>query len=154
MSSGLMKERSVIAPSGPGFQAGAIPSGAPAISGWSMVPRCEITFEKCKGGFKLHCKCEDEIACGTLQNMCRMLCEGTCSCVCTCNGMTVCQCNLIMGICKCDYTKDGVCITCLSGDSKCCEMIQACCDCLQCCCEKGCCCYVCFGGTPICCGIC
>ena len=34
------------------------------------------------------------------------------------------------GMCKCECTKDGVCITCMSGDKACCDMIQACCDCL------------------------
>ena len=32
------------------------------------------------------------------------------------NGMMVCCCNLTMGMCKCEMTKDGVCITCTSGD--------------------------------------
>ena len=36
-----------------------------------------------------------------------------------------------MGMCKCEMTENGVCVTCTSGDSKCCEMIQACCDCLS-----------------------
>jgi hypothetical protein len=33
-------------------------------------------------------------------------------------------------------------------------MIQKCCECLQACCDNGCCCYVCFNGTPVCCGTC
>ena len=74
------------------------------------------------------------------------------SCVCTMNGMTVCCCNLTMAMCKCDMTKDGVCVTCTSGDAKCCEMIQACCDCLSCMMEAGCTCCVLINNTPICCG--
>ena len=46
------------------------------------------------------------------------------------NGTMVCCCNLTMGMCKCEMTKDGVCITCMSGDKACCDMIQACCDCM------------------------
>ena len=32
------------------------------------------------------------------------------------NGMMVCCCNMTMGMCKCEMTEDGVCITCTSGD--------------------------------------
>ena len=62
--------------------------------------------------------------------------------------------SMACGTCKCEYTKDGVCITCTSGDKACCEMLQKCCDCLETCCKSGCCCYVCLGNTPICCGTC
>ena len=82
-------------------------------------------------GCKIHCRCDDEVARGTLQNLCRMLSDGLCSCCCTWNGISCCQCNFTLGICKCEYTKDGCCITCTSGDKACCAMIQACCDCLQ-----------------------
>ena len=137
-----------------GFQTGTTPAGAPAGTNWSILPRCELTFEKCKGGFKIQCSCPDDVSCATLQNLCKMLCEGTCSCCCTLNGIQVCQCSLTCGICKCDFTADGCCITCTSGDKACCDMLQACCDCLSCCCDNGCCCYVCFGNTPVCCGKC
>lgn len=131
------------------------PSAPSAMPGnWCVLPRCEYKFEKCEGGFKIHCICEDEVACGTLQNLCRMLADGMCSCCVTQNGMVVCQCNITMGHCSCEFTKDGVCITCMSGDQKCCEMLQACCDCLACCCEAGGCCYLSFGNTPVCCGTC
>ena len=46
------------------------------------------------------------------------------------NGMMVCTCNLTMGLCRCEMTEQGVSLTCTSGDTKCCEMIQACCDCM------------------------
>ena len=137
-----------------GFQPSTTPTGAPAGTNWSILPRCELKFEKCAGGFKINCCCPDDVSCATLQNLCKMLCEGTCSCCCTCNGIQVCQCSLTCGICKCDFTADGCCITCTSGDKACCDMLQACCDCLSCCCENGCCCYVCFGNTPVCCGKC
>lgn len=113
-----------------------------------------MTFEKCTGGFRLYCRCDDEVSCGTLQNLCRMLSDGMCSCCCTCNGIQVCQCNLTMGLCTVEYTKDGVCIQCVSGDEKCCAMLQACCDSLECCCQSGCVCYVSFNNTPVCCGTC
>lgn len=138
----------------PGFCPTPTPTAAPAGTNYCMVPRCELKFEKCAGGVKIHCKCDDDVSCATLQNLCKMLAEGMCSCCCTWNGITVCQCNLCCGTCKCEYTKDGVCITCTSGDKACCEMLQKCCDCLETCCKSGCCCYVCLGNTPICCGTC
>jgi hypothetical protein len=134
---------------GTGYQA-AMPTAANVM----MLPRCTMRLEKCKGGMKLWCSCADEIACGTLQNLCQALCDGLCSCCCTMNGIPCCQVNLCCGICKCENTKDGVCITCLSGDKACCDLIQACCDCLSQCLESGCCCYVSFGNTPVCCGCC
>jgi len=133
---------------------GAPAPSSPATGNWCVVPRCTMKVEKCAGGMKLRCSCDDEVSCGTLQNLCKMLCDGMCSCCCTMNGICVCQCNLTMGICTCEYTKDGVCITCKSGDKACCEMIQACCDCLSKCLESGCCCYVSFHNTPVCCGCC
>jgi hypothetical protein len=70
------------------------------------------------------------------------------------NGMTVCCYNLTMGMCKCEMTKDGVCVTCQSGDQKCCDMIQACCDCTTCCMKAGCTCCLMINNTPVCCGCC
>ncbi len=151
----MMLERGMATP---GMTMGAAPQMTPgtlpASGNWCMLPRCEIKVEKCKGGLKLVCCCEDDIACGALQNLCKMLAGGMCSCCCTWNGMTMCQCNFCCGNCTCEMTKDGVCITCTSGDEECCEMLQACCECLSTCLESGCCCYVCLGGTPVCCGTC
>ena len=115
----------------------------PRINPW-VLPRCTIKAEKCKGGMKLICSCEDEVACGTLQNLCRALCDGMCSLTCTYNGIPCCEFNLFCGMCKCEYTKDGCTITCLSGDKACCDMIQACCDCMAHCLAAGCCCYLSF----------
>lgn len=159
MSTSLLLERSSVAaaPVGgtyPAFHPGIAATGAQAAANWCVLPRCRVEFDKCKGGLKIQCCCEEEVACGTLQNLCRMLADGLCSCCVTCNGLTVFQCNLTMGICKCEYTKDGVAITCTSGDKSCCEMLQACCDCLECCCKSGCCCYISFNNTPVCCGTC
>ena len=155
MSSAVLTERSR-----GGFATGAAPTGLQPGQGLAaapnicVVPRCTLKFEKTKTGCKIHCKCDDAVAAATLQNLCQALCEGTCSCCCTWNGIQVCNFNLCCGHCKCENTKDSCCITCTSGDSKCCEMIQACCECLETCCNSGCCCYVCFGNTCCCCGTC
>jgi hypothetical protein len=159
MASSQLLERgsSAVAPfSSPiqGFQPGSLPAGSPASANWCVLPRCTVEFEKTSNGCKIHCRCDDEVARGTLQNLCRMLSDGLCSCCCTLNGIACCQCNLTMGICKCEYTKDGCCISCTSGDKACAAMIQACCNCLSTCCESGCCCYICFNNTPVCCGTC
>lgn len=153
MSTSMLLDRSTPSAT-PAPQGGFTPAGAPGSANWCVVPRCQISFEKCAGGLKISCVCDDEVSCGTLQNLCKMLCDGLCSCSCTCNGIQVCQFNLTLGMCKCEYTKNGVCITCISGDKNCCEMLQACCDTMACCCEAGCCCYVSFNNTPVCCGTC
>jgi hypothetical protein len=153
MSSAMLLERASLGFPGmanPSMGGQTAPNAAPTAN-YCVVPRCTLKVEKCSGGMKIHCKCDDEVACGTLQNLCKMLAGGMCSCVCTMNGIPCCTMNLACGICKCESTKDGVCITCTSGDKTCCEMIQACCDCLACMCKSGCCCYVCLGNTPVCC---
>ena len=121
MSSTMMTERSH---AGAAFSSAAAWQNAgsatmPGAANFGVLPRCKYEFEKCAGGFKIHCSCEDEVACGTLQNLCRMLADGTCSCCCTSNGIAICQCNLTIGMCHTEMTKDGVCITCTSGDKKC-----------------------------------
>ena len=58
-----------------------------------------------------------------------------------------------MGMCKCEMTEHGVCITCTSGDTACCDMIQACCDCFNRMMEAGCTCCVLMNNTPVCCGM-
>src|SRR5262249_51787102 len=147
MSSAMMMERTGMGVSGMGLPAmgtptvGA-PSGMPGLASWMMVPRCTVKVEKCSGGLKVICSCEDQMACSMVQNLCTMMAGGMCSLCCMMNGMVVCCCNLTMGMCKCEMTEDGVCITCTSGDSKCAEMIQACCDCLCTMMEAGCTCCV------------
>lgn len=146
----VMMERTVGAT---GLPASATPSVAPTVNS-VLVPRCTIKVERCKDGAKLHCCCDDELACATLQNLCKSLCDGLCSVACTQNGICLCQCNFALCRCTCECTADGVCITCCSGDAKCCAQIQACCDCIAKCLEAGCNCCVCFSGTPVCCGTC
>ena len=159
MSSTMMMERTGLGMPGMGMPGmGTTTMGTPAgvspSSGYLMVPRCTMKFEKCQGGMKIHCECDDPTACAMLQNLCNSLAGGMCSCCCMMNGMMVCCCNLTMGLCKCESTKDGVTITCTSGDPKCCEMIQACCDCMACMLKDGCTCCVMMNNTPVCCGCC
>jgi hypothetical protein len=136
----------------PGWQPGQYPAGSPAAANWCVLPRCNVEFEKCTGGFKIRCRCEDEVACGTLQNLCRMLSDGLCSCSCCQNGICIFQCNLAFGNCKVEYTKDGCCISCISGDKAFSAILQSCCEALSTCGESGCCCYISFNNTPVCCG--
>jgi len=89
-----------------------------------------------------------------MQNLCSALVGGMCSYCVLMNGMMICTCNLTMGMCKCDMTKDGMSITCTSGDKACCEMIHACCDSLSTMLQAGCTCCLMMNNTPVCCGCC
>jgi len=157
MSSAVLFERTMSANVGApqfGSQFNSPAVGPQTGNQFLMLPRCELRFEKCADGFKIHCCSDDEVACATLQNLCKIACDGLCSCCCTLNGIVCCQINLCCGKVCCEPTKNGCCISCTSGDQGCCDMAQAWCDCLACCCEQGCCCYISFGGTPVCCGKC
>src|SRR5271156_4568862 len=156
MASAVMMERSGMgmpgmSMPGPSGMMGAPGSTSPGMN-MMMVPRCTMTFEKCSGGMKIVCRCEDKATAGMLQNLCTMMAGGLCSCCCMMNGMMVCCCNLTMGQCKCEMTDKGVCLTCTSGDTKCCEMIQACCDCMATMLKDGCCCCLMLNNNPVCCG--
>jgi hypothetical protein len=151
----MMMERTGMGMPGMGMPGMSTPSmGAPAVmpATTMMVPRCTLKLEKSQGGMKVHCSSEDKVGASMVQNLCTMLAGGMCTCCCLMNGMVVCCCNLTMGMCKCDMTKDGVIITCTSGDPKCSEMIQACCECLACMMKDGCTCCVLMNNTPVCCG--
>jgi hypothetical protein len=130
------------------------PAAMPHGMNWLTVPRCTMKVEKCPGGMKLTCSCDDKTACSMVQNLCTMLQGGMCSCCCMMNGMTVCCYNFTMGMCRCETTDKGVCVTCTSGDPECGKMIQACCDCLSSMLKAGCTCCVMFNNTPVCCGCC
>lgn len=119
-----------------------------------MVPRCAMRMEKCAGGMRITCTCDDAAACAMMQNLCQAMAGGMVSVCCTLNGMTVCCCNLTCGLCKCEMTKDGCVVTCTSGDKACEAMIQGCCDCLTACMAAGCACCLMMGGTPVCCCTC
>lgn len=153
MSNSMMVERSM-SMGGTGMAGMGMPMGMPSMAPMAnmcMVPRCTMKMEKCAGGMKITCTCEDEVSCATLQNMCKMMAGGMCSCCCMMNGMLVCQCNLTMCMCKCEMTEDGICVTCTSGDKTCCKMVQACCECMSSCMDSGCTCCLCFNGNPVCC---
>jgi hypothetical protein len=157
MSSTMMMERTGMGMPGMGMPGMTTPTmGGPAggmtAPGYVMVPRCTFKYEKCTGGMKMYCICDDKVACSMMQNLCTMLAGGMCSCTLMMNGMTVCTCHFTMGMCKCEMTETGVCITCTSGDSHCCEMIQACCDCMTTMVHAGCTCCVMMNNTPVCCG--
>ena len=123
----------------------------PAGMGTMMVPRCTIKMEKCTGGMKMTCSCDDAMAATMLQNLCKSMAGTMCSCCCMMNGMMVCCCCLTMGACKYDMTKDGVCITCTSGDKDCAAMIQSCCEAMSTMMKSGCTCYICMNNMPVCC---
>ena len=66
------------------------------------------------------------------------------------NGMVVCTCNMIMGMCKCEMTEDGCCFTCTSGDKACCDMIQAMCASMMSMMKGGCTCCMMMNNMPVC----
>ena len=101
---------------------------------------------------KVTCTTDDKTACSMMQNLCTMLAGGACSCCCTWNGMTVQCCYFTMGQCKYEMIDKGICITCTSGDSSCCQMIHGCCECLTTMLKAGCTCCLMMSNTPVCCG--
>ena len=101
MSSAMMMERSglgmpAMGYPGVGTPTMGSPTGTPAVTNWLMVPRCTVKVEKCTGGLKITCSCDDKMACSMVQNLCTMLQGGMCSCCCMLNGMTCCCCNFTM----------------------------------------------------------
>jgi hypothetical protein len=155
MSSATMTERTGYTGMGvPGFAMPSVtaPTGMPVGANWLAVPRCTFKVEKCTGGFKLTCVCEDKTGAAMVQQLCAMLAGGLCSCCCMLNGMTVCYCNFTMCLCRYENTADGVCVTCTSGDPACGSMVQACCDCLSALMTAGCTCCLLVNNTPVCCG--
>ena len=157
MSSAMMLERSTGMPGMgmPGMSpTPATPAGMAPAASWMMVPRCTMRIEKCTGGCKITCVCDDKLACSMIQNLCTMMSGGLCSCCTMYNGMCTCMCNFTMGMCRCETTESGCVLTCTSGDTQCCEMIQACADCLCCQLDAGCTCCLLLNNTPVCCGSC
>ena len=137
----------------PGTGQGMMPTSgtAPMMPNMMMVPRCKMKFEKCTGGMKVTCTCDDPTAASMMQNLCSMMAGGMVSCCAMMSGMMACCCNMVMCQCKCDMTKDGCVMTCTSGDAKCAEMIQGCCDCMTAMMKAGCSCCMMMNGTPVCC---
>jgi len=157
MSTAMMMERTGTMYPGmgaPGYSTPAMgaPAGMAPMTNWMMVPRCTFKVEKCTGGFRMTCSCDDKLAVSMVQNLCTMLAGGMCSCCLMLNGMMVCCYNLTMGMCRCEMTDQGMCLTCTSGDQQCCAMLQACCDSMSCMMEAGCTCCFMMNQTPVCCG--
>src|SRR5262249_11336632 len=73
-----------------------MPSAMPSTM---LVPRCTFKVEKCQGGFKIYCSCEDPQSTAMVQNLCTAMVGGLCSCCVMLNGMQVCCYNLTMGMC-------------------------------------------------------
>ena len=116
-----------------------------------MIPRCSMKMEKCDGGMKMMCMSDDAMAVGMLQNLCEMMAGSMMSCCMMNNGMMMGCFNMTMGMCKAEVMKNGVCVTCTSGDPMCCQMIQACCDCMMAMMKCGCSCCLCLNNMPVCC---
>ena len=130
-----------------------MPMGMGAMNGM-MIPRCTMKMEKCPGGMKMMCVCDDATAAAMMQNMCKMMSGGMMSCCCMMNGQMVCMCNMSMGTCKCEMMDMGVMMTCTSGDKMAEKMIQACCDCMMGMMMPGCMMMMCMNGMPMCCCMC
>ena len=148
MDRGTMAGMGATGMTAPGMAPGM---GMPAGMNMMMVPRCTMKMEKCTGGMKITCMCDDKMACSMLQNLCSMMANSKCSLCCMMNGAMVCCCNLTMGMCMCEMTADGVCVTCMSGDKACCDMIQACCECMTHMMKSGCTCCLMMNDMPVCC---
>ncbi len=155
MSSTMMMERTGMGMPGMGVPgvgtSMGTPTGMPTGTNWLMVPRCTFKVEKCQGGMKITCSCDDKVACGMVQNLCSMLQGGMCSCCMMMNGMMVCCCCMPMGMCKVEMTEMGCVMTCMSGDKNAEKMIQACCDCMTSMMMPGMCCCMTMNNMPVCC---
>jgi hypothetical protein len=119
-----------------------------------MVPRCTMKMEKMANGMKVTCMCDDETSAAMLQNLCTMMAGGMMGCCMMMNGMTMCQCNMTLGMCKVEMMEMGCVMTCTSGDAMCCKMIQCMCDCMMGMMMPGCTCYMMMNGMPMCCMVC
>ena len=71
MSSVMMERRHEAACGMPGAMPmmGQMPGMAAMMPGMMMVPRCTMKMEKCAGGMKVTCICEDEVAAATLAEL-------------------------------------------------------------------------------------
>jgi hypothetical protein len=116
-----------------------------------MLPHCTMKMEKIEGGMRCTCSCDDKTQCAMMQNMAQMMGTGMCSMCCMMNGMVLCQCNMMMGMCKMEMTAGGMVMTCTSGDKMVCDMIQACCECMTKMMAAGACCVMMMSGMPMCC---
>src|ERR1700733_11288856 len=133
MTSAVVMERAGMGMPGMGH-ASAGPMGStgpmPTSPQWMMVPRCKIKMEKCTGGMKMTCACDDAMSATMLQNLCSMMAGGMCGCCMMMNGVMKCYCIKGMGMFMCEPTKYCVYITCTIFDPACCAMIVAICHCM------------------------
>lgn len=129
------------------------PMAASAGMNLMMIPRCTMQMERCEGGMRMTCTCEDTMSASMLQNLCTMMQGSMVSCGMMMNGMMMMMmtCNLTMGMCRFEMTKQGMMMTCTSGDPAFSQMIQACCDAMVAMMEGGCTCCLCMNNTPVCC---
>ena len=116
------------------------------------LPRCEMRVERCDGGCKIYCSCDDAEDRRALQAAGEKMAGKLCSVSCSLHGEPICHCtfNCCDCTCECTRTAEGMCLTCVSCDPACCEMVQAICDCIARCQECGCDCMLHCGETPIC----
>ena len=82
MTNTMMMERTAMGMPGMGMPS-MTPSAmggtsAPMMPNMMMVPRCTMKIEKCTGGMKITCSCDDQMACSMMQNLCTMLQGGMC----------------------------------------------------------------------------
>ena len=70
MSGTMMMDRAAMMTGMMGAGAGTMPGGMHGGMNMMMVPRCTMKFEKCQGGMKISCVCEDAMACSMVQNLC------------------------------------------------------------------------------------
>jgi len=125
--------------------------GMPAGGMGMMIPRCTVRMEKMQGGMRMHCTGMDEMATKMMQHAVAMMGSGMMSCAMMMNGMMAMRCNMIMGLCKCEMTADGMMVTYTSGDAQCAAMIQQCCDSMMMMMANGCTCCVMMNNMPVCC---
>ena len=131
---------------------GGMPTMSPTGANYLMVPRCTFRFEKCQGGMKITCVCDDPMARSMMQNLCTMLAGG--------------MCILLLH----DERHDGLLLQPDDGHVQVRDDRQGllhhlhhrrsevlrddpgCCDCISACCKAGCTCCVMMNNTPVCCG--
>src|ERR1700722_4578312 len=90
--------------------------GSGMMPGMMMAPRCTMKMEKCPGGMKIMCMCDDKTSAEMMKNLCMMTQGGMMSCCMMMNGMMCCCCNLgMMGMCKMEMMEMGCMMTCTSG---------------------------------------
>ena len=89
-----------------GMPTPTMPGSMPSTN-WMMVPRCTFKMEKCTGGMKITCTCDDPMAASMMQQLCSAMAGGMWSCCMVMNGTVVCCCNLTMGMCKCEMSDKG-----------------------------------------------